>query len=70
MRETQSERNKNPQYFEVIQCNDCSGFEELRLHKFSEEILCERCVCRREIEYEPEIDNEYEGLTLYERNIG
>jgi len=70
MRETQQERNNNPRYFEVIECNDCASKVDLRLHRYSEEILCEACVCVCEIEYEPVIDNDYEALTLYERNIG
>ena len=70
MRETQQERNNNPRYFEVIECNDCASQSELRLHKFSEEILCEACVCVRERDHVVETDNQYEGLSLYERNVG
>ncbi len=70
MRETQQERNLNPRYFEVIECEDCASKSDLRLHKYSEEILCEACICVREQDHVIEIDNEYEGLDLYARNIG
>ena len=70
MRETQQERNLNPRYFEVIECEDCSSKSTLRRHRYSEEILCEACICVRERDYSIEIDNEYEGLDLYARNIG
>ena len=70
MRETQQERNLNPRYFEVIECEDCSSKFDLRLHKFSQDILCEACVRVREQDHVIETDNEYEGLDLYARNIG
>ena len=48
----------------------CSSKSTLRRYRYSEEILCEACICVRERDYSIETDNEYEGLDLYARNIG
>lgn len=43
-RETMSERNSNPFYFESIQCEKCGSIENLRLHKHSGDVACVICV--------------------------
>lgn len=79
-KETQSERNSNPIYFEVIQCSasGCDRKTDLLKHNSSEEILCVDCVNKlvEEIEHAKMIEeeesmnfrDENEALTLWERN--
>lgn len=43
-RESMSERNKNPKYYETIQCENCGSTEGLTLHAYANDILCIGCV--------------------------
>lgn len=43
-RQTMSERNSDPFYFETIQCSECCGVDGLLKHKFTDELTCSACV--------------------------
>lgn len=43
-RETMSERNNNPAYYEVIACEECGGTEGLQRHAFAKDIMCVICI--------------------------
>ena len=73
-RQTMSERNADPFYFEVIQCSECCGVDGLLKHKFTDELTCANCVDKINADFnaakkmDEERVFENEAMTLHERN--
>lgn len=38
------DRNENPDYFETIECIKCKSKSNLRMHRYSDVIMCASCV--------------------------
>lgn len=74
-RQTMSERNSDPFYFETIQCSECCGVDGLLKHKFTDELTCSACVDKinddfnaaKRIDEETLYRDDNEALTLWER---
>jgi len=57
-------------YYEPLECEQCKSKADLMMHPYEEDVLCSDCVrealLKEDLEMEEE--DEYEALTLEERN--
>lgn len=63
-KETMSERNSNPEYFEVIECEakDCKETNGLLRHRFNESYICPACLNNLMNEVRDQKEREIEEL--------
>lgn len=64
-------RSKSSAYFyEPLECDCCKSKTDLMIHQYEEDILCKYCVKEALIKEERELEeeDEYEALTLEQRN--
>ena len=61
-RETQTEKNNNPAYYETISCEDCGGIEHLRMHASAKDIICVDCLNKVLARASEEKEREHEEI--------
>ena len=64
-------RSKTSAYFyEPLECENCKSKTNLMIHQYEEDVLCKECVKEALFKEERELEeeDEYEALTLQERN--
>lgn len=57
-------------YYEPLECDCCKSKTDLMIHQYEEDVLCKECVKEAlfKEEQESEEEDEYEALTLEQRN--
>lgn len=57
-------------YYEPLECDCCKSKTDLMIHQYEEDVLCTECVKEALFKEEQELEekDEYEALTLEERN--